>query len=152
MDVQTFHYVFENNNILLENLIHFYFLKLILESSNFIEKYTLDIHETHAVVFVLFKHLFEDFGYSQKYIYVDVIREKKDNVIKYIINPLALEEKLDADFLPVDFFISFTIITPNKIMVEFSIKWLEEIPFVENMKTVVKKTFSNLKQYIDKLE
>ena len=152
MDVENkFNYVFEDNNILLEKLVDFHFLKLIFGITNIIETYKLDIHSTtNATVFVLFKHLFEDFGYNQKYIYVDVISEKKDIVIIYKMKPILLEET-SAEFLPLSF-LSFTIITPHKIMVDFSIKCLEIPPTIENMiKTMLNTIFFKLKQYIDKL-
>jgi hypothetical protein len=153
MDTQHFTFVFENDSIFLEPLIDFQFLKLIVESSNIIERFQIEIKtNTSANIFVLFKHFFEDFGYNQKYVNINVVRDKTDNIIIYKITPLELE-LLDADTIPVDFFISFTIITPHKIMVNLSLQFSEKLPgFIENMiKNIIKKTFSKIKQYIEKL-
>lgn len=148
----------ENNFILLDELNDFHFLKLIFGLTDIFEHFHMDIHTTSsATVFILMKHFFEDFGYSQKYLYLNVTREKEENRIDYKVKssilPIEIKEKIDADDIPIDFSISFDFDTSHKMRMKISVHFCEIIPeFIEKMiAPIVKKIFFNLKQYIEKL-
>lgn len=146
-----FHCVIENENIFLENICNFIFLKNIVEMpKNIFSDYSLDIYsDDYANIYILFKHFFEDFGYTQKYMNLDIKREKTENVIKYIVTPVKTNIHIE------ELIGTITFITPHKITITLLATFYDvEVPeFIETaIKSFVEKWFFTLKQYIDNLK
>ena len=143
--------VIENENIFLENICNFIFLKNIVEMpKNIFSEYSLDIYsDDYAHIYILFKHFFEDFGYTQKYMNLDIKREQTENVINYIVTPVKTNIHIK------ELIGTFTFITPHKITITLLATFYDvEVPeFIETaIKSFVEKWFFTLKQYIDNLK
>jgi hypothetical protein len=76
-------YSVENHNIYLPKIINFTLMDIFYTlNKDIFEKYKIIIHnETNATIYILIKHFFCDLGISQKYICINVIIEKNNDLI-----------------------------------------------------------------------
>ena len=138
----------ENNSVLLANMCNFDFLKIIIELyDNIIDEYILTVHtEVRATLQLLLKPFFEDFGYNQKMIFLDIRQEMDKNVVKYTMIPT--KNDIISESIMV-----LTFDTPH-ITIEVTTIGNSENP--EFLKIIVqeigKKMLFTLKQFIENLK
>jgi hypothetical protein len=158
-------FTIENSNILLEKIINFDFIKLIYElnKNDIFEDFHIERHsENEATVFILFKHFFNDFGFCQKYAYLDVDLEKRDNIIIFKTkpnnNPLtkSIKTKSDVEIMPIaDIITVCNFINPHKVTIETLTNFYSNFDFPEFMEkmstTIISKIFLRSKQFIEKI-
>jgi len=163
-----FEYEISNEKILLEKIVNLELIKLIYEiNKDVFDGFYLDINseKTGATAFFLFKHLFEDFGMSQKYSHVDVSIEKScsksESKIIYRMKtndtlPNNIEPESKKELIPINnIVVVCNLITPHKMNVQISTTFHRnfELPeFIEKMSTnIISKIFLRKKQFIEKI-
>jgi len=163
-----FEYEISNEKILLEKIVNLELIKLIYEiNKDVFDGFYLDINseKTGATAFFLFKHLFEDFGMSQKYSHVDVSIEKScsksESKIIYRMKtndtlPNNIEPESKKELIPINnIVVVCNLITPHKMNVQISTTFHRnfELPeFIEKMSTnIISKIFLRIKQFIEKI-
>lgn len=128
------------------NVCKFDFLKIVLELFKHIfVEYHLEVHDNdHASLYILFKHFFEDFGYSQKRVYLDIKCDRGESVV-YTVTPIQSD-------LPLTKIVGVFTLT-DVLTIEISTT-IEDVPdFIENViKLFIEKMLFTLKQYIDNLK
>ena len=77
----TIKYNMENNHIILSKILDFNIIRLVYDlNKDFFENIQLNIiDENNAVIFILVKPLFSDFGMPQRYAHLKVIRHQIDS-------------------------------------------------------------------------
>jgi hypothetical protein len=159
-----FEFEIENNQILLEKIINLDFLNIIneLNKQDIFEDFYLEKHsENCATVYILFKHLFKDFGLPQKYAHLDIIFEKIDKQIFYKITtnnnlPKRNLRPIEAELIPIsNVNTACEFINPHKVSVKTvsSFNKNMELPeFIERLATtIISKIFLRIKQFIEKI-
>lgn len=145
--------IIENENIKLENICHFDFLKIMFELyKNILVDYKLDINTpNHCLVYILFKHLFEDFGYSQKCVYLNIQCEKNENVI-YTVTPIPFQSNIDI--IPFTELTGILSMDNDKLQIEISASLELDLPeYIENIIiSFIEKMVFTFKQFIDKIK
>jgi hypothetical protein len=161
----SFEYVIENNNILLEKIINFDFIKLIYElnKTDIFEDFHIDIHaDNRATVYALFNHFFSDFGYGQKYVYLDIVTETHDKTLIFKTKPnnnhlpKSIKTKLDVEIMPVSDIITVChFINPHKVSIETLTNFHSHFDYPDFMEkmatTIISKIFLRTKQFIEKI-
>jgi hypothetical protein len=153
-------FTMENKNILLANIIDFNLIKLIYdlnpdvyESSN-IEH----LNENECIINLLMKHFFEDLGLPQRFSFMHINRNIKDNQITFHCQTIKTHRPPnmppDAELFNIDQMITICdIITPHKITFNFNIIFNPNMnvpPFAEKIiGTIVRKIFNRVKQFIE---
>jgi hypothetical protein len=147
----------KNNNIDLTKLIHFNITKIIYELNvDIYEKYNLNIiNENEANVNILIKHLFEDLGLPQYYIYLHITKYVEENNIIFFFESIKSEILSKAELLNItNSTIMCDIITPHNINFECNFLLdninIPEIEIVEKLIGIILyKIFKRLKQFIE---
>ena len=158
-------YSIENNNTYLPILLDFNIIKLIYDiNKEFFENVNLEIiSQEEAKIFILIKHLFQDFGIPQRFVYLNIYRKLIDN--KYIIFDCIINENINdiqsiipenTVMLPINKIkIICHIETPHKIQITQELMYNPEfnIPkFMEKMAGIIfTKMFLRTKQFIENL-
>ena len=169
-----FEYDINNSNIQLSKILDIDIIKLIYELNkhDIFENFYLNIrNNSQATVFILFKHFYEDFGISQKYINLDISLERTDSQIIYkaTTNPIKpinketgielLETNLDAELLPVYNVTTICeLLTPHNVVIKTTTEFentknMLDVPeFLERLATnIISKIFLRTKQFIEKV-
>jgi len=152
-----------NNNIQLDKLIDFGFMKLIydLNTDIYINSTIEKLNENEAIVTLIFKHLFEDIGIPQKYSYVHMIKKVEQNKVTFISKsihshrPEGIPE--NAELMSIDNLECVcNIETPHKINFTFEVnfdkKRITPPFFVQKMLgNIMNKIFKRVKLFIENL-
>lgn len=158
-----FEYEIENNNILLCKILDFEFIKLIHEINkhDIFEDFDLEIkNDSRAVVFILFKHFYADFGVSQKYTHLNVSIDKTPTQIVYKASTNEdVPKNREAEIMPVkDVTVICDLITPHKVSIKTTTEFdnnhlMIDLPeFIEKLaSTIISKIFLRTKQFIEKI-
>ena len=162
-----FEYEIENNNILLCKILDFEFIKLIHEINkhDIFEDFDLEIkNHSRAVVFILFKHFYADFGVSQKYVHLNVSIDKTPTQIVYKAStnedfPKNKNINTEAEIMPVkEVTVICDLITPHKVSLKTTTEFdnnhlMIDLPeFIEKLaSTIISKIFLRTKQFIEKV-
>ena len=148
----------ENNNIYLPNIIHFNTINILGELyPELIEKYDLQINENknEAIIYILFKHLFEDLGLPQYYIYIEIKKNITEN-ISFVFKSIDLNN-IHFEIEPINITnskINCFIKSPHNISVEWNILLGNvDIPeYVEKiLGLIIYKLFNGIKQFIENI-
>jgi len=177
-----FQYEIANERILLEKIINLEFIKLIYEINKWdiFDDFNLDIgasrigeqlesvtlmkdshDETHAMVYILYKHFFEDFGFAQKFTYLDVTIEKTEKQILFTsktiyTNPPNITLIPTTELLPIsNVNVVCNFVNPHKVSILTTINFNYNIDLPEFVKkfatTIINKVFLRTKQFIEKM-
>jgi hypothetical protein len=148
----------ENNNIYLPKIIHFNTINLLCELySDLIEKYDLQINENknEAIIYILFKHLFEDLGLPHYYIYIHITQNITDK-ITFVFKSIKLND-ISLEIEPINITtgkVICSIITSHKISVEWNIL-IGNIDIPECVEKIlgliIYKLFNRIKQFIENI-
>jgi hypothetical protein len=151
-----------NSNIYLDKIITMNFLNVIyaVNKDDIIEEFHLCMdptNEDRGTIYILFRHFFEDFGFQQKYIFMDIVLERTTTYITYK-GTTNVTQKCDnnsnAELLHLsEFSVVCNIQDAHNVMVESKIKiqTMFEIPtMIEKMASILlHKIFMKLKQLIE---
>jgi hypothetical protein len=151
-----------NPDIYLDKIITMNFLNVIyaLNKDDIIEEFHLSIDPTNedkGTVYILFRHFFEDFGFQQKYLFLDIVIERTTTHIIYKGTTNVTQEggnNSNAELLHLsEIYVACDIQDVHNVMVESKIKIQTkfEIPtMIEKMASILlHKIFMKLKQLIE---
>jgi hypothetical protein len=159
----SFSFQMENNNIYLDKIIDFHLIKLIYDlNKDVYEKAIIEemINENEAVIFVVMKHLFEDLGLPQRYIYIHIVKTVENNQIffraKSIKNKIPENVPKNAHQLPIqNMEWCIDVITQNKIAVKCKISCEPIITIQHAIEKLIGrifyKIFTRVKQFIENI-
>lgn len=158
----SLYFEIENNYIILKKILDFNLIKLIYDlNSEIYETINLQIiNENEATINLLLKHLFEELGLPQRFTYVHMKREVKENKITFFSQTIKSERPQgmpdNAELMPIDnVIINCDVITPHKIKICCIIFFQDNIiipPFLEKIFSLVLfKIFTRVKQFIEKV-
>lgn len=164
-----FEYEIENKSILLYKILDLEFIRLIhgINKHDIFEDFNLEIkNDSRAVVFILFKHFYADFGVSQKYVHLNVSIDKTPTQIVYkaSTNEDVPKNKnahinTEAEIMPVkEVTVICDLITPHKVSIKTTTEFdnnhlMIDLPeFIEKLaSTIISKIFLRTKQFIEKV-
>ena len=173
-----FQYEISNERILLEKIFNLEFIKLVYEinKQDIFDDFNLDIgasriesatlakdshDETHATVYILFKHFFGDFGFAQKFAHLDITIEKTEKQILFTsetnyTNPPNITLIPTTELLPISNATAVcNFVNPHKVSIVTTINFNYNIDlpeFVEKLATtIISKVFLRTKQFIEKM-
>lgn len=154
-----------NPNIYLDKLINMQFLEIIyaLNKDDIIQDFHLSIHNTNeddATLYVLFKHFFEDFGFQQKYVALQMNIERNETRITYKGKTITNYENniipQNAELLHLnDICVNCNIEDPHNVIIHSKIEIKTnldlEIPsMIEKMASIIlHKIFMKVKELIE---
>jgi hypothetical protein len=97
-------FTLENDNIYLEKIVDFNLFKLIFKlNEDVCEDFQIEYKSNdEAIMTILFKHLFEDLGISQKYFYCSVKKTLHKNRIQFFIEKYSNLYSNSNDHLYID--------------------------------------------------
>ena len=152
-----------NPNIILPQIIDFSSCKLLYELNKDlienIEIYNIENNLENknistANVYILYKHLFKDFGLPQMNIHVKVTRSIQDKFLTFITESSSSKEPINTTTMPIDnCSMRFDIITPHllrgnmnlELNSTFDIPAFLEKPVIQ----IFYKIFMRIKQFIE---
>jgi hypothetical protein len=153
-------YELNNNNIDITKLLNFNLVVILQEvNKDIIIDYNIEIiNENEANIYLLLKRIFEDLGFNQKYVHLNVKINKKENNTTFVsslneVIPSKVREK-EWSLLPLNSVI-IECDTTNKHSVRMkssvSFDAMFEIPsFVEKFSAIIiGKVFLRIKQFIE---
>jgi hypothetical protein len=159
-----FEYEIANKNILLENFINLEFIKLIYELNkhDIFDNFYLEMTTSEsAAIYILFKHFFEDFGVSQKYVHGDICIERTEKRIIFKMTTNNSQPKVnitnkEAQLIPIHSVTTVCyFINPHRVQIKTTTsfdKSMNSPEFIEKMATnVISKIFLRAKQFIEKI-
>ena len=159
-----FEYEITNKNILLEKVINLEFIKLIYELNRqdiFDDFYLEMTGPESATIYTLFKHFFEDFGVSQKYVHGDICIERTEKQIIFKTTTNNSQPKVNitnpnAELIPIyNVTTVCDFINPHRVQIKTTTsfdKSMNSPEFIEKMATtVISKIFLRAKQFIEKI-
>jgi len=151
-----------NPNIYLDKIITMNFLNVIyaLNKDDIIEEFHLSMdptNENKGTIYILFRHFFEDFGFQQKYLFLDIVIERTTTHVTYKGTTNVTQEcgtNSNAELLHLsEISVACDIQDAHNVMVESKIKIQTkfEIPtMIEKMASILlHKIFMKLKQLIE---
>jgi hypothetical protein len=159
----TSEFTIENNNIFLDKLIDFNFMKLIydLNSDIYIDSQIEKINDNEAIFTCILKHFFEDLGLPQKYSYMRTTKQiDKNNIIfisKSITSFKPTNVPIDSELLSINELIcTCNIESQHKINFLFDIKFdpkrkIPPLPVIKIVGVILNKIFKRVKQFIENL-
>ena len=152
----------ENNNIYLPKIIHFNTINILCDLyHDLIEKYDLQINENknEAIIYILFKHLFEDLGLPHYYIYIHITKNITENItenITFEFKSIKLND-ISIEVEPINIttgIVNCSIITSHKISIEWNIL-ISNIDIPECVEKIlgliIYKLFNRIKQFIENI-
>lgn len=156
------HFHLENNNICIEKIIGFHFLKLIYDlNPDVYEKTKIEIiNDKEANSTALIKHFFQDIGLPQRYSFVNVTKITEKNKIIFVSKSITThkpdEMPNDAQLLPLQHMnCTFDIINSHNVSVSLNIAFGNNfnVPsFVEKIIGLLFfKIFKRVKQFIENI-
>ena len=155
-------FMMENSNLMVSKIIDFNLVKLMYElNTDIYENYKIQlINDNEAIFYFLIKNLFEDIGFSQRYIHLHINKITKKNNIQFISQTIKTEIPEDiphgCELLYVEnFTCSCDILTQHKVSFSFNILFKESMivpPVLEKLVGLILfKIFKRVKQFIENI-
>lgn len=155
-------FAMENQNIILSKIIDFNLIKLIYDlNPDVYESSNIEyLNDNECIINLLMKHFFEDLGLPQRFSFMHINKNIKDNQITFHCQTIKTHRPPtmppDAELFNIDQMINICdIITPHKIVFNFNIIFNPNMnvpPFAEKIVgTIVRKIFNRVKQFIEKV-
>ena len=150
----------ENQNIRLDKIINFDLIQLIYNLNPDIYEYVHleKLNENEAIITLIMKNFFEDFGLPQKYSYMHMKKTVNNNQIVFDAQAIqqGKPDTIPPDAQPVSFSKMTSICyleTPHKIRFTYNVSMDEGRmipPFVEKFVGIASnKIFTRVKQFIE---
>tara|TARA_B100000902_G_C27313621_1_gene919922 strand:- start:1396 stop:1947 length:552 start_codon:yes stop_codon:yes gene_type:complete len=156
----TLEFISSNKNIDVKNIIDIHLYRVIAEiNKDIIEKIDIFDDDTDIPkILLVFKRFGSEFGVAQKYMYLNVIREEKESLIK--LSSKSIPCILDIDNCEIaksnkaDLHVNIIDKHSAHIKYYFYIDFNEELPiYMENLPGfLMKKIFVRLKTFIENLK
>jgi hypothetical protein len=150
----------ENNNILLSKIIDFNLVKLVYDlNKDIYEKVSLNKkNDNEAIMVMLMKNLFEEFGMPQRYSYIRMQKYEQENKISFVSESIKNDRPEgipdEAEQMLIRSLINdCEIINPHKIQFICQIQFEDSVhipSFIEKMVGLLLfKIFKRVKQFIE---
>lgn len=158
----SLHFVLENNNIILPNIMDFSLIKLIHDlNPDIYENVKFEkINENEVIANFLMKHFFEDIGMPQHFTFFHIKKNIEESKIVFNINSIKTHRPInmppESELLDIkNLNITCNIVSPHQLIINFVIILEEHIMvpiFAEKMiGMIINKIFKRIKQFIENI-